>query len=242
MNTIKTLFTCVLIIIALPSPAQQIPASFEEEAKSNKRLLPRYGLLQKTESEVAADKRFITETMKQPQFKGSHRAASDHLIKLGFNYLYRGDVRTAMYRFNQAYLLDSTNTDIYWGYGAVYMTLANHEEAKKQYTAGLARDPRSTHLLTDYGTYFISQYYLLLDAEQQNEALAKLELAISYLEKSYAIDNKDQNTAYKLSVCHWIKGDCEEAWAFYDKCKDLGGQPITADFTSDLKKRCKRRK
>ena len=239
----KRLLTSVLIIIALPSLGQQIQASaLEEEAKTNKRLLPRYGLLQKTESEVAADRRFITETMKQPQFNGNYRAASDHLIKLGFNYLYRGDLRTAMYRFNQAYLLDSTNTDIYWGYGAFYMTLGNHEEAKKQYTAGLDKDPRSTHLLTDYGTYFMNQYHLLRDAEHQNEALTNLELAINYLHKSYAIDNKDQNTAYKLSVCYWMKGDCEQAWEFYDKCKDLGGQPITADFTSDLKKRCKRRK
>ena len=35
-----------------------------------------------------------------------------------------------MYRFNQAYLLDSTNTDIYWGFGGVYMTLGDFENAK----------------------------------------------------------------------------------------------------------------
>ena len=180
--------------------------------------------------------------MKQPQFNGNHRAASDHLIKLGFNYLYRGDVRTAMYRFNQAYLLDSTNTDIYWGYGAFYMTLGNYGEAKNQYLAGLAKEPRSTHLLTDYGTYFMSQYYGLLEAGHQNDALASLEDGIDYLNQSYTIDDKDQNTAYKLSVCYWIKGDCEKAWEYYDRCKDLGGQPITEGFTSDLKKRCGKRK
>ena len=65
--------------------------------------------------------------MSQEQFKDDKTAASDYLIKLGFNYMYKRDLKTAMYRFNQAYLLDSTNSDIYWGYGAIYMTLGNFE-------------------------------------------------------------------------------------------------------------------
>jgi tetratricopeptide (TPR) repeat protein len=240
LTFMKNLLTLVLIIIALPALGQQTQASaLEEEAKINKRLLPRYGLLQKTEREIEADKRFISETMKQPQFKGDFRAASNHLIRLGFNYLYRGDLRTAMYRFNQAYLLDSTNTDIYWGYGGFYMMLGNFNEAQKQYSAGLTIDPQNHHLLTDYGTYFMNQYYELEEAGYHKDALENLESGISYLSKSYLIDNNDQNTSYKLSVCYWVKGDCEKAWEFYNKCKELGGEPITEEYTSDLKKKCR---
>ena len=233
----------ILLLISVTSFGQQMQMSpLEEEAKTNKRLLPRYGLLPKSESEIAADKNFVTETMKQPQFNGGHRAASDHLIKLGFNYLYRRDLRTAMYRFNQAYLLDSTNTDIYWGYGAFYMTLGNYEQAKKQYTQGLSIDPNNTHLLTDYGTYFMNQYYGLKEAGNESDALTSLESAISYLDKSFKIDSKDQNTTYKLSICYWSKGDCEKAWHYYDNCKESGGQPITEEYTADLKKKCRKRK
>ncbi len=63
-----------------------------------------------------------------------------------------------MYRFNQSYLLDSTSTDIYWGYGAVYMTLQNYEKAREQYLEGLTINPRNVHLLTDYATYFRIRY------------------------------------------------------------------------------------
>ena len=237
------LLRTILIFISVTAFGQQMQVSpLEEEAKTNKRLLPRYGLLPKSESEVAADKDFVTDIMKQSQFNGDYRAASDHLIELGFNYLYRGDLRTAMYRFNQAYLLDSTNVEIYWGYGAFYMTLGNYEEGKKQYSQGLSIDPNNKHLLTDYGTYFMSQYYGLIDAGHESDALKNLESAISYLDKSFKVDNKDQNTNYKLSICYWLKGDCGKAWQFYDKCKELGGQPITEEYTADLKKKCTKRK
>lgn len=238
----KKILGTIFIFISTTSFGQQMQVSpLEEEAKTNKRLLPRYGLLHKSEEEIEADKNFVTETMKQPQFKGDYRAASNHLIKLGFNYLYRRDLKTAMYRFNQAYLLDSTNTDIYWGYGAFYMSLGNYEEGKKQYEQGLHINPSNTHLLTDYGTYFISQYYGLKQAGHESDAITNLESAITHLDKSLKLDNKDQNPAYKLSICYWLKGDCEKAWLYYDKCKELGGQPITEEYTADLKKKCKRK-
>src|SRR5688500_10465683 len=204
----NTLLTTILVLLSLVSFGQQPQVSqLEEEAKTNKRLLPRYGLLPKSESEIAADKSFITATMKQPQFNGDYRAASNHLIKLGFTYLYRRDLKTAMYRFNQAYLLDSTNTDIYWGYGAFYMTLGNYEEARKQYARGLSIEPNNPHLLTDYGTFFMNEYYELKETGHERDAQTNLESAIAYLDKSFNVDNKDPNTSYKLSICYWLKGD-----------------------------------
>ena len=239
MNT--TLYTILILTSLAATSFSQNLSPLEEEAKTNKRLLPLYGLQPKSEHELEADRNFVTETMKQTQFNGERRSASNHLIQLGFTYLYRQDLRTAMYRFNQAYLLDSTNTDIYWGYGAFYMTLGNYEAAKTQYLEGLSRNPNNTQLLTDYGTYFMSQYFNLRQAGLESNALANLESAIVNLEKSVKIDNEDQNTLYKLSVSYWMKGDCDKAWEFYDKCKTLGGQPITEGYTNDLKQKCKNR-
>ena len=166
----------------------------------------------------------------------THRKGSDHLISLGFQYLYR-DLKTAMYRFNQAYLLDSTNTDIYWGFGAVYMTLGQYQKAKEQYVEGLKIDPDNTHLLTDYGTYFMANYYALEPADKKN-ALQNLDTAIKYMTRSYILDPTDQNTTFKLSTLYWNKGDCNNAWKYYKECKVLGGQPITEAYTKDLEKKC----
>ena len=237
----KKIFTIIFTLFTIATFGQQITSKdWEEQSKTNIRLLPKYGNVLKTEEQKKSDEGFINETMKQEQFKGDRTAASNHLINLGFNYLYRGDLKTAMYRFNQAYLLDTLNAEIYWGYGAVYMTLGDYEKAKQQYEEGLSKSSENTHLLTDFGTYYMAQYYGLQPIDEKN-AMINLESAISYMTKSYSIDNKDQNTTYKLSICYWLKGDCDNAWKYYNECKALGGQPITEDYTKDLKKKCKKK-
>lgn len=207
---------------------------WNEEAKTNIRLLPKYGHIAKTEGQKAADKEFMETTLRQ---YSTNRKASDHLIELGFKYLYK-DIKTAMYRFNQAYLLDSANSDIYWGYGGVYMRLGDLENAQKQYLEGLTVNPKNTNILTDYGTYFMSRYYGLQPLDEKI-ALTHLDSAMIYLNKSFQLDKTNPNTSFKLSACYYQKKDCKNALIYYNKCKSVGGQPITEDFTIALTQQCK---
>lgn len=206
---------------------------WNEEAKTNIRLQPKYGNIAKTEAQKKADREFIETAIRQDS---TAQKASQHLIGLGFKYLYR-DIKTAMYRFNQAWLLDSTNTDVYWGFGGVYMTLGDYTKAAQWYQHGLSINPDNTHLLTDYGTYFMGQYQAL-SASSEKDALKHLESAIRYLVKSYQLDPGNQNTSFKLSVCYWYKSDCSNALKYHDACKKLGGKPITEDYTRALMQKC----
>lgn len=240
------LFTTIGLILTIASFAQPPFDTWEAESKTNKRLLPRYGHLPKTQKEIKSDSDYIKQMMALPQFK-TRREASNHLIGLGFQYYYRSDFKTAMYRFNQAYLLDSTNTDIFWGYGAIYMAFGQYELAKIQYLNGLSIDSINTHLLTDLATYFMEQYYLMAQMPKNDmvkdpklEAKRFMDSALLYLTKSYLLDTKDVNTTYKLSICYWNIEDCNNAWKYYDLTVALGGRPITEEYTRDLKKRCKR--
>lgn len=234
-QNMKTVLTFALTLISSATFGQQMTlGQWQEEALTNIRLLPKYGHTPKTDAQKEADKQFIEEAIKVDT---TRRKASDHMIRLGFRYLY-SDIKTSMYRFNQAYLLDSTNTDIYWGYGAVYMTLGEYDKAGKQYLEGLEINPQNTHLLTDYGTYFMNQYYLLQPSDERR-ATQNLDSAVSYMTKSYQLDSADQNTTFKLSVCYWIKGDCANALKYYDICKLHGGQPITESYTNALKNKCR---
>ncbi len=208
---------------------------WEKESKTNIRLLPKYGNAVKTEEQKKLDQELIETSLK---IDGTNRKASDHMIQVGFSYIYR-DIKTAMYRFNQAFLLDSTNSDIYWGYGGVYMVLRNYDLAKKQYLEGLKINPNNPHLLTDYGTYFMIQYSNLLEVSKK-DAIENLQLAIQTFNKSYELDPNDQNTLYKLSVAYYTDGNCKNATLFLDKCKALGGKPIDKGYESELKKKCKK--
>ncbi len=232
----KRILFLVTYLFAVTSFGQQLNSTeWDEQAKSNIRLLPKYGLQKKTNEQKQADEKFINETMELEQFNGDRKAASTHFIQLGFTYLSNGDAKTSMYRFNQAYLLDSTNTDIYWGYGAVYMTIGNFEKAQQQYLQGLSFNPMSSHLLTDYATYFMSQY-------TKEHAAIYLDSTVKYLKKSFQADPHDRNTLFKLSAAYYYKGDCPNAWKFYDECKELGGQPITEEYTRELMTKCRRKK
>jgi hypothetical protein len=104
----KNLLTIFLFILSSSAVvAQQMTLNqWNEEEKTNIRCLPKYGYVEKTPGQLEADAKFIEVTL--PRF-ASKRLASEELIDLGFKYLYH-DIKTAMYRFNQAYLLDSTNS------------------------------------------------------------------------------------------------------------------------------------
>ena len=232
----KNIYTVLLVLLSVTVFAQQITwEEWELQSKTDMRLLPKYGNLEKTEKQKKADVIFIETMLKQDS---SYRKASDRFIRLGFYFLFNNDLKAAMYRFNQAYLLDSNNTDIYWGFGDVYMTLGQYQKAKKQYEEGLKINPDNTHLLTDYGTYFLWQYATLKPIDKE-KAMVKLDSAMTYMTKSYNLDSTDQQTVFKLSILYWNKGDCDNVWKYYDECKSLGGQLITEAYTNDLQKECK---
>jgi len=224
----------LLLLISGNSFAQQISLEeWNQQAKTNIRLLPKYGLVPKTKEQKEADESLINDMLN----KGfTRRKASEEFINLGFKYLYR-DIKTAMYRFNQAYLMDSTNVDIYWGYGGVYMTLGDLERAREQYQLGLAKDDQNSKILTDLATCYMIEFYNLSQTEP-DKANLKLDTAIDILTKSYRIDKKNQNTLFKISACYLNKKDCANALKYYKECLKLGGEQITEEYKAAIKDSC----
>ncbi|MGX5691427.1 tetratricopeptide repeat protein [Arcticibacter tournemirensis] len=226
---------CTIIIFLLAistiSFGQAISYSaWKEEAKSNIRLLPQYGGAEKTQEQKSADQELIDAYTAQ---EGSRRKGSELLVKLGFDYLYRGDLKTAMYRFNQAWILDSGNANAYWGFGAVYFSFGDFDNAQKQYDQGLKIDENSTNILTDKATIYMTSYMNGENESDYNQAL-------TLFRKSYSIDSKNPNTLFKLSVCYFVKKDCGNAWKYYNECQKLGGHPITKEYTEALAQGCKK--
>lgn len=243
VSVIKPVIILIATVLSATIAGAQTMNSgdWNNQAESNMRMLPKYGNRPRTPGQRNADSIFIATTIAGMKFGGSRREASDDLVASGFTHLNRQDPKNAMYRFNEAYLLDSTNADIYWGYGAVYMALGSYYRAEEQYMQGLKAAPQNTHLLTDYGTYYLSQYYTL-QAMDEKQALVNLDSAVSLLTRSYNINKTDPNTVLKLSVCYWCRGDCKAAWRYYDECAALGGQPISEEYTTSLRERCPRGK
>lgn len=197
-------------------------------------MLPAFGNKEKTKQEVAADTRFVNSIIDA----GKSRSEGAHdMIRIGFDYVYKGDLKTAMYRFNQAYLLNPKNSGVYWGYGAVYTALGAYDEARTEYTAALKIEPESAPILTDYATTYLGEYYTDVRSNYK-KAQRSLQLAKEKLLTSYAIDSTYINTAYKLSIVYLNSQDCQNAKKYLKATRALGGQPITKEYLTDFNRQC----
>lgn len=78
--------------------------------------LPRYGGAAKSKALRKLDQQFISQSLKQ--YQQNRRAASESSVSEGWSYFYASDLTTSIKRFNQAWLLDSTNASVYYGFSA----------------------------------------------------------------------------------------------------------------------------
>ena len=225
----KYLFLLFAIFFSVPVFAQQITyEQWQAEAKTEINLQPEYGNAPKNEGQKQADRDFIKIALKSDT---TPLKASEHLVSLGFTYLYRGDLETAMRRFNQAWLLDPKNENAYWGYGAIYASFNDYKMALDMYEKGLAINPKSSNILTDKATMYMVSF-------EKNQNVDDLKTATEIFKQSYIIDRTNQNTLFKLSICYFFSNDCTNAMKYYNECKKLGGKPITSDYTNALMAKC----
>lgn len=226
----KQLFLFFSLMLSFAMQAQEL--TYEEwntQAKSDLRLLPKYGGIPKNEKQKIADQKLIDDYTAS---EGSREKGSEKLVLLGFNYLYKGDIKTAMYRFNQGWLLNPENENVFWGFGSVYFTYGDFTKALEQYDEGLTIKPESSDILTDKATIYMVM-------AQQQEDNTHLDKATELFLKAYSFNKKNQNTLFKLSVCYFYKDDCKNAKRYLAECDKLGGKPVTAEYRTDLKEKCK---
>ncbi|MCC8425933.1 M48 family metallopeptidase [Mucilaginibacter sp. UR6-11] len=227
----KSFLLLPALLISFSSFAQQFNyTQWKEEAKTEINLIPEYGNVAKTKGQLAEDDTFIKLCLKED---GTYRKASEHMVQLGFKYLYQSDIKTAMRRFNQAWLLDHQNENVYWGFGAIYFSFNDYDEALKQLDKGLAINPNSSNILTDKATIYTGYFVIKHDKNDLNNA-------INLFTKSYKMDPVNQNTLFKLSVAYFYKQDCVNALKYYNECDKLGGQPIPPGYADALKKQCEK--
>lgn len=226
----KYFISAYLLLISLNVLGQPINyKDWQEEAKKDDRLLPEYGNVPRTKEQKATDEAYIntaTEEMETNRHDGSAQ-----LVVLGFNYYRHGDMRVAMYRFNQAWLLNPLNEEVYAGFGSVYFAFKDFDNAIKCYDKGLIINPNNPNLLDDKATSYLAMFEVAHDSSYLSKAL-------ELLRKSYAVNPEHPNTSYMLSRYYIKINNCDSTLKYYRECKKNGGQPITEGYTNAIKARC----
>ena len=135
-----------------------------------------FGHVKKCKEQIDSDNDFLKQSDKQ--FKNRKDAAKFHVEK-GWEYFYKNQFETSMMRFNQAWLLDSLNTDIYWGYGNILgLSNRNFKESLVYLEKSLKMNPNNTRVWESASTSYGQLFYETKDINLLNTSIDYLKTSI----------------------------------------------------------------
>ena len=141
--------------------------------------LPKYGRAKKCPEQLEADNKLMAQIEQQ---HGSRQKGAVVFVELGWQYLARNQVGTAMNRFNQAWLLDSLNEQIEWGFASVLARQGKHKEALLFFRIATKQNAANSNVWYGAAVAYGNVY-------GETKQVAYLDTAIVYLRKSIHLDN-----------------------------------------------------
>ncbi|HRD51492.1 MAG TPA: hypothetical protein PKY96_02480 [Flavobacteriales bacterium] len=203
-------------------------------AMADKRLQPCYGEQEKTAEQQQSDAEFLALAMAEDSVP---RSVSDKLVDHGAQLLKNGEFPAAMMRFNQAWLVDSSSSRPFWGFGTFFMLLDRPAVAFQWYKRGLDLDSANVQLLDAMAVALLAEHHGT-DAASTDRRNDLASAALSLAQRANAIDPDNGAVVYRLSICHLLRGECDEALRFSKRCKMLPSCPMESGFMERLRREC----
>lgn len=167
-------------------------------------LLPKYGPAPKSEAYKAADQKFLATI--DEHYKGDRKKASEEIATRGWQILRQGQMDEAMRRFNQAWLLNSSNGVALWGMGAIQANKPGHlEEALKLFAEAAPFEIGDVDFSADY-----AKTLGMAGAATNNEELLKD--AFSRFAEVHAQAPQHTLNLQNWAITYFYIGNYAEAW------------------------------
>lgn len=185
------------------------------------------------------------ETNEMPMYGGDHvpeversPANSKGAAELGWKYLYRGDLSTAMKRFNQAWMFDRTNPDAFWGLGIVMGRRAEKEDTERNLTESISLLTTAHELSPQNGriTGDLAFSYALLGnclATKGGDGKEKYEKAEALFADAYKREPQYPPIPANWAVLKFYTGDFPASRKLLQEAQRLGYTP-DPDFLKEL--------
>ncbi|MDJ0779923.1 MAG: carbohydrate binding domain-containing protein [Gammaproteobacteria bacterium] len=109
--------------------------------------LPMYGYRHKTPAQKQADEVYIESMMRRFD---SRAEAARSAAELGWKFYYDGDSRTAIKRFNQAWLLDPNDQYALWGFAVISADRDQLQKSIRYFRMAIDSGPSNPELQRDY--------------------------------------------------------------------------------------------
>ncbi|MBF8962465.1 hypothetical protein I0P70_04325 [Pontibacter sp. FD36] len=196
----------------------------EQQPALHPKVLPMFGQVAKTDAQQKADEKFLTSCDKNFE---SRKEASNFFMDRGWEFLNEGQVDTAVYRFNLAWLLNPDNYNTYWAFGLVENSRGNTRDAIGMFDRALKYQPNNSLLLSDVGAAYLQQF--ISDKKKKN-----LKQAAAFLDRSLKADQNNAFALANLSQVYFHNKKYAEAWDYLHRGRDLNMMSLDYNFLSEL--------
>jgi len=187
-------------------------------------------------SQLAFAERPINEL---PMYGGQHyptvernTALSRDATQRGWNAYYQGDFDTAIKRFNQGWMFDRENPEVYWGFGLIMGQRSSQENPEENLKESIRflqiavdKDPQNGRIMGDlaFSNTLLGFYY---KSEKKNKQMAKkhFDIARNLFEKAFTADPNYPPTIANWSVFYFYTEEFSKAKIKADEAIKLGYQ------------------
>jgi Tfp pilus assembly protein PilF len=212
------------IVLAAAMLLLSASAVFAQDQTAHPKVSPMFGKQTKTEAQQKADEKFLSSCDKS---FASRSEASNFFMDRGWEYFNEGQVDTAVYRFNLAWLLNPDNHNTYWAFGLVENSKGNTKEAIGMYERALKYQPNNSLLLSDAGAAFLAQF-------SEDKKKKNMKQATTYLDRSLALDPTNAFALSSLSQVRFHQKKYAEAWDLLHKGRDINMMSLDYNYLAEL--------
>ena len=192
---------------------------------TERQTLPFFGEQRKTSEQIDKEIRFLSDCDKM---FANREEASSFFAARAWEYIQEGQLDTAAYRFNLAYLLNEKNVDSYWGLGVVSYQKNQLEEAASILRRGVELAPTNVPLMVDLSTIELRNFTQTAKPEDLEDSYKLLKYAAS-LDSTYA------QTFFNLASAEFYRADYPKAWEALHTGRKLNFQMVDFEFVSLLR-------
>jgi tetratricopeptide (TPR) repeat protein len=166
----------------------------------------------------AADEKLIADASKG---FGNRERASDAFVDQGVRY-YQGDnLSMGMKRFNQAWLLNPSNPNVFWGFAIVYHDEGNNCKAKEMIDRSISLNLSKPIALADGGRIYtlcgVSDK--TLDEKTKTQYFTKSE---DLYKKAISVSPNNDYIYGSWATAYYWRGDYARSWEMVAKARSLG--------------------
>lgn len=207
-----------------PEPTDGSASTTASEPTSGEvNTIPLFGERAKTSEQIDREIRFLNDCDRS---FATRPEASSFFADRGWDYVASGQLDTAAYRFNLAWLLNDNNADAYWGLGVVCYQKNQLPDAIRMLKRSLTVADSNATLMTDLATVQIKHYQEHNDPNVLADAETTLQRAVAITPSAPAYQ--------KLSLINYLKADYGKAWAYFHQARSLDLTSLDLSYLNDL--------